>query len=149
MASGSITSWLIDGGKLEIVTDFIFSSVQFGSIARPCGLLEDLDDLVGRDKEGILRQIRPSPERGRRRRCWWWGCFCWQRRSSYGRVCHRGRRKIRSTRVEVQTTRRALARNDAGPGFRSVPAYLRRCSSCPRTRSTRRRSCTSTARTGT
>lgn len=79
------------------------SSVRSSVQSSPCGLLEDLDDLVGRDKEGILGQFRSSPERGGRR-CWrCWSCCFWQRRS-YGRVCHRGRRKIRSTRVEVQTT---------------------------------------------
>jgi len=49
MASGPITSWQIEGGKLETVTDFIFLSSKITAdsdcsheIKRTCSLVEKL-----------------------------------------------------------------------------------------------------------
>ena len=41
MASGPITSWEIDGETVEIVSDIIFSSVQFSSVTQSCPTLCD------------------------------------------------------------------------------------------------------------
>ena len=58
MASGPITSWLIDGGKVEAVTDFIFLGSKI-TVGGDCHLEIKRHFLLGRkvmtNLEGILK----------------------------------------------------------------------------------------------